>query len=66
MSHNGAVSRRRFLAAGALTTTALAFSAKSYAQILGANERIGVAFVGAGGMGTNHLNACKALSATTT
>ena len=36
-------------------------SAKSYARILGANDRIGIGFVGAGGMGTSHLNACKDL-----
>lgn len=54
-------SRRDFLTTSALATTAVALSAKSYAQVLGANERIGIGFIGAGGMGTEHLNACKDL-----
>ena len=48
MIHNEPISRRGFLATGASTATALALSAKSYARILGANERIGVGFIGAG------------------
>jgi predicted dehydrogenase len=47
-----------------LATTALAISSQSYGRILGANERIGVGFIGAGGMGTNHLNACNDLRET--
>lgn len=61
MSIHHAISRRRFLATGAVATTAIAMSAKSYARMLGANDRIGIGFIGAGGMGTNHLNACKDL-----
>ncbi len=53
------ISRRSFLAATGLT--AMALTAKSYSQIVGANERIRIGFIGAGGMGTNHLNACKQL-----
>ena len=54
------VSRRRFLAtAGA--ASALALSAKSYARVLGANDRIRVGFIGVGGMGSGHVAACKAL-----
>jgi predicted dehydrogenase len=64
MIRNEPISRRGFLATSAFATSALAFSAKSYAQIHGANERIGVGFIGAGGMGTNHLNACKKLKET--
>jgi predicted dehydrogenase len=55
------ITRRGFLATGALAASAMAFSAKSYARILGANDRIGVGFIGAGGMGTNHLNAANSL-----
>src|SRR5690348_2925094 len=59
MSGFESTSRRGFLASTALT--AVAVSAKSYAQIAGANERISIGFIGAGGMGTNHLKACKDL-----
>ena len=59
MTRIESLSRRSFLATTALT--AMAFSAKSYSQIVGANERISIGFIGAGGMGTNHLNACKDL-----
>src|SRR6266705_1570846 len=44
--------RRDFLkttAAGMAATGALSLSAKSYAQVQGANERIGLAFLGVGG-----------------
>lgn len=61
MSIQHAISRRNFLTAGALATTAIALSAKSYARVLGANDRIGVGFIGAGSMGTEHLNACRDL-----
>jgi predicted dehydrogenase len=55
------ISRRQFLMTGAVSATALAVSAKSYSQIVGANDRIGVALIGAGGMGTGHLVALKSL-----
>src|SRR5690349_2877151 len=54
------LSRRDFLSAG-VATAAVALSAKSYARVIGANERIRIGFVGVGGMGTNHIEACKAL-----
>jgi predicted dehydrogenase len=54
-------SRRTFVKTGAIATTAFALSAKSYARLLGANDRIGVGVIGAGGMGTSHLNALKDL-----
>jgi ornithine cyclodeaminase/alanine dehydrogenase-like protein (mu-crystallin family) len=60
MPTNHAVSRRTFLAATA-ASTALALSAKSYARILGANDRIGVGIIGPGGMGMGHVKACKNL-----
>ncbi|HEY1786048.1 MAG TPA: Gfo/Idh/MocA family oxidoreductase [Pirellulales bacterium] len=59
MSQKFKISRRGFLAAGAVT--ALSMSAKSYARVLGANDRIRIGFIGVGGMGTGHLNACKGL-----
>jgi len=61
MARRNTLSRRRFLANGALATTAIALSAKSYARVLGANDRIGVALIGSGGMGTEHLKALKDL-----
>lgn len=44
------VSRRSFLSAGAATLTAA-----SYSQVLGANERIGVGFIGFGLIGKRHV-----------
>lgn len=40
------------------------WSAKSYARIVGANDRIHVGFIGAGGMGNSHLDAYNALKDT--
>jgi predicted dehydrogenase len=60
MAHKLPISRRSFLAAGAaaaLTT----MSAKSYARVIGANDRIRVGFIGVGGMGSGHVDACKGL-----
>lgn len=39
-------------------------TAVSYAKVVGANSRIRVGFIGAGGMGTGHLNAHKRLKKT--
>lgn len=61
MQSNQPVSRRTFLAAGSAAATTLAWSAQSYARVLGANDRIRVGFIGAGGMGNAHLDACKTL-----
>src|SRR5262249_41748985 len=55
------VSRRDFLAATGATTAAVAWTAQSYAKIIGANDRIRTAFIGAGGMGGAHLGAIKQL-----
>ncbi len=46
-------SRRSFLRTSAVGATALAFPASSYARIVGANERLNVAFVGCGGIGNS-------------
>src|SRR5512138_2159947 len=45
------VSRREFVAA----TGAALFTARSYAQIKGANERLLVGVIGCGGMATGHM-----------
>lgn len=52
------VDRRSFLAgaAGTVATTSL-FTAESYARILGANDRIQMALIGAGGRGSGVANA---------
>ena len=41
-----------------------AFSAKSYASILGANERVNVAVIGIHGMGQNHIGGYSGLKDT--
>ncbi len=54
MSKTTSVSRRTFLkATGAVAATAM--TAQSYGKVLGANERIRVGFIGAGGMATGHM-----------
>lgn len=54
------LSRRGFLAAGAAVTT-VAWSAKSYARVIGANDRIRIGFIGAGGMANGHMDSINAL-----
>jgi predicted dehydrogenase len=49
------LSRRTFLKSSALAAGALALPASSYSAIVGANDRIGIAVIGCGGMGTGHL-----------
>ena len=64
MATKDEVSRRSFLStAGAVTAaaTATTWTARSYAQIVGAGERIKVGFLGAGGMARSHLSAIKSL-----
>jgi predicted dehydrogenase len=46
------LSRRRFVQSVA---AASALSARSYSATLGANDRIGIGVIGAGGMATNHM-----------
>ncbi|MDA0835229.1 MAG: Gfo/Idh/MocA family oxidoreductase [Planctomycetota bacterium] len=54
------VNRRNFLqAAGA--TAAVSWTAKSYANILGANDRLRIGFIGVGGMGSGHVAAINSL-----
>src|SRR5207302_7311300 len=47
--------RRDFLKAAAVGATALSLTAASAGRVLGANERIGVAFVGTGGRCQEHI-----------
>lgn len=59
------VTRRSFLQTATAAGLATAgMTAASYAKVIGANDRIRVGFIGAGGMGTNHLNAHKKLKET--
>lgn len=57
--------RRKFIKQGVIGTTGLVlggmgFSAKSYASIVGANDRVNMAVVGIRGRGQSHINAwCK-------
>ncbi len=62
------VSRRSFLsttattaAATAVASAATTWTAKSYARVIGANDRIGVGVIGAGVIGNAHLNVIKTL-----
>src|SRR5438132_684594 len=56
MPEQHGVDRRDFLRAGAAGAAAVTFSAASYARVYGANERIGVGFVGVGGRCQAHLD----------
>lgn len=55
------ISRRGFLAAGSAALLA-STSAKSYARIIGANDRLGVGMIGVGGMGNMHVAAITQLT----
>jgi predicted dehydrogenase len=61
MSQPPQVSRRSFVASASAAAAAATWTAKSYASIVGANERIRIGFIGAGGMGGNHLGAIRDL-----
>src|SRR5262245_2096541 len=50
------VNRRDFLKTSAAGAAALSLTAKSYARVQGANDRIGVGFLGVGGRCQEHLN----------
>src|SRR5262249_10436396 len=58
-SHNNRLSRRSFLASTTAAAALGALSAKSYARIVGANDRIGIGFIGAGIIGREHFKACR-------
>jgi predicted dehydrogenase len=55
------VDRRDFIRKSAVTGAALGLSAASYARVAGANERLGVAFLGCGGRAQAHLDIVKRL-----
>jgi predicted dehydrogenase len=55
MSKNS-VHRRSFLAAGAAAGAAISLPAKNYAAIAGANDRLGVGFLGVGGRCQQHID----------
>lgn len=54
------VSRRNFVAA----TAGAAFTARSYAQVNGANNRLRVGIIGCGGMATAHMRTLKRIADT--
>lgn len=56
MSPRFPVSRRSFIQTTAATLAAASMTAKSYAAVAGANERIRVGFIGAGGMANAHMD----------
>ena len=58
----GASLSRRSLLAGAAVGAAGLFTARSYGRIRGANDRLGVAVIGAGGMGSSHLRSLAGLT----
>ncbi|MCH7960459.1 MAG: Gfo/Idh/MocA family oxidoreductase [Candidatus Hydrogenedentes bacterium] len=55
------ISRRGFIKTGALAAGASVWSAKSNAQVSGANGRLNIGIIGCGNMGTTHLNTLLAL-----
>src|SRR5579862_7133314 len=50
------MNRRNFLKATAAGATALSLTAASASRVYGANERVGVAFIGTGGRSQAHLD----------
>jgi predicted dehydrogenase len=54
MPHDAASSRRLFLKTSAAASAAAWLPASSYARILGSNDRLNMAVIGTGGMGTGH------------
>jgi predicted dehydrogenase len=56
------VNRRDFLRTTAATGAALSLSAAAYGKVAGANERIGVAFLGVGGRCQAHINVINKLA----
>ena len=61
MSTSPSVSRRAFLGAAGAAAAAVAWTATSYAKVIGANDRIRIGFIGVGGMGNAHLDAIDEL-----
>ncbi|HXY33830.1 MAG TPA: Gfo/Idh/MocA family oxidoreductase, partial [Planctomycetaceae bacterium] len=61
MTDSFQVSRRSFLQTTGGVLAATALSAQSYARVIGANDRIRVGFVGAGGQGMSHIGTIRDL-----
>ena len=55
------VDRRDFLKTTAATTAAVGLSAATYQRVYGANDRLGVAFVGVGGRCQMHVDVILAM-----
>ena len=55
------VSRRSFIQTSGAAAAAATWTANSYAAVIGANEKIRVGFIGAGGMANAHMNTINAL-----
>ncbi len=56
--HSG-ITRRDFLGTTAVVSAAATFTALSSTRVLGANERLGVGVIGAGGRGNSHLTVVR-------
>src|SRR5262249_34092946 len=56
------VDRRTFLQTTAAGATALSLTAAAYSRVAGANERIGVGFLGTGGRCQEHLGLVKKIA----
>ena len=48
--------KKSVLGTAAITLGGMEFSSRSYAAIVGANERINIAVIGCGGRGGSHVN----------
>jgi predicted dehydrogenase len=64
MNDNKDVDRRGFLWTAGAAGAAMSLSAKSYADVVGANERLGIAFLGVGGRCQAHLDIIKKMAET--
>jgi len=53
------ITRRRFIETSAMAGLTVGVSAKSYGRILGANDRINIAFLGCGGRSRGHMRMTK-------
>ncbi|UZD23419.1 Gfo/Idh/MocA family oxidoreductase [Algoriphagus halophytocola] len=61
MSHRREFIKKSILGTAGIAMAGMSMSAKSYASILGANERINLAVIGIRGQGSNHINQWCAL-----
>ena len=53
------ITRRRFIETSAMAGLTVGMSAKSYGRILGANDRINIAFLGCGSRSRGHMRMTK-------